>query len=463
MAAGDDTNVRLPGLVRDLGWNVVGIVIPAILGFIFIPVILTRLGPSQFGVLSQVWVLCGYAGLFDFGFGMVLTRLASTYMGGQGANNLPIIRSLIRISWGVIGILTLILYIVLLFLNTIPQQIPAWLVSSENRAAIQIFLLLVLISSLTSVYRGIIVGKGDFFRANLLRILIGLATFGAPILATLGSGIVGILGLFAAMRLLALVLAMYWARLPDFPKASEELKGPLFPLLRRELRGSGIMFALSLLMPMMAVLDRGVMTSHVVLGVIGVYNILIDTFYKCLIWPNAISNVALQRFAGMSGDNHADLRLFNRLQFQVVLFTGPMMLLAVIWGHPALSWWLKAPLEFLDPRVVSLLALGFFFSSMAQVPSVVFFARKGEHLPLMVNLLELPFYFLGLRWAVQGHGLMGIASVVAARMFIDCVLFHILVWFEGIKWDHSKGYRLGLSATFIGVGITLLMAVLGRP
>src|SRR5207245_348865 len=59
-------------LVRNTLWNLIGNVAPLLLAFFCIPSLVRALGTSRFGILTLVWVLIGYATVFDFGLGRAL-------------------------------------------------------------------------------------------------------------------------------------------------------------------------------------------------------------------------------------------------------------------------------------------------------------------------------------------------------------------------------------------------------
>ena len=58
-------------------WNLIGTGIPVIIGVIIIPYIIKKIGVESFGILSLIWALIGYFGLFDFGLGKAITQQVS--------------------------------------------------------------------------------------------------------------------------------------------------------------------------------------------------------------------------------------------------------------------------------------------------------------------------------------------------------------------------------------------------
>lgn len=54
-------------LIRNSAYNVVGQLIPILIGFFTIPVLIGKLGMDRFGLLSLLWVFLGYLTFFDLG------------------------------------------------------------------------------------------------------------------------------------------------------------------------------------------------------------------------------------------------------------------------------------------------------------------------------------------------------------------------------------------------------------
>ncbi len=54
-------------LSKNIVFNFVGATVPLFISIIMIPFYLKVIGDARFGVLSLIWLLFGYFGLFDFG------------------------------------------------------------------------------------------------------------------------------------------------------------------------------------------------------------------------------------------------------------------------------------------------------------------------------------------------------------------------------------------------------------
>src|SRR5690625_860321 len=107
--------------------NVMGRGIPLLFAAIAIPFVIDGLGTERFGVLTIVWIVIGYFGLFDMGLGRATTKFVADEE-ARGAEQLsPIIYTsiLLLIGFGIVaGLLIVVVtpYLVTDILN-IPQEL----------------------------------------------------------------------------------------------------------------------------------------------------------------------------------------------------------------------------------------------------------------------------------------------------------------------------------------------------
>lgn len=76
-------------LARNTVWNLIGSSASMTAAVFCIPVLIRGLGAERFGVLTLVWVLVGYASLFDLGLGRALTQLVARKLGAGKQQEIP--------------------------------------------------------------------------------------------------------------------------------------------------------------------------------------------------------------------------------------------------------------------------------------------------------------------------------------------------------------------------------------
>src|SRR5690242_10714343 len=70
-------------LARNTAWNLVGQILPMLVGILTIPVIIRAMVVDRFGVLSLAWIVVGYFSLFDLGIGRALTKMIADKLGAN--------------------------------------------------------------------------------------------------------------------------------------------------------------------------------------------------------------------------------------------------------------------------------------------------------------------------------------------------------------------------------------------
>ena len=65
-------------LLRHTSYNFLGLGLPLVVALFTIPVLVRELGDARFGLLTLIWAVTSYFGLFDLGLGRALTQQLAT-------------------------------------------------------------------------------------------------------------------------------------------------------------------------------------------------------------------------------------------------------------------------------------------------------------------------------------------------------------------------------------------------
>ncbi|NJS13252.1 MAG: hypothetical protein HC788_00115 [Sphingopyxis sp.] len=72
--------------MRNTFYNLLGLGLPLLVALFAIPVLIDSLGSANFGILTIIWAVVSYFGLFDLGLGRAVTQqIAATMAADQGA------------------------------------------------------------------------------------------------------------------------------------------------------------------------------------------------------------------------------------------------------------------------------------------------------------------------------------------------------------------------------------------
>jgi hypothetical protein len=98
MRYAEERSAPLPGnapaitgtrLKRSVIWNMLGTILPMLMGLIAVPVLIEQLGAPRFGVVTLVWMVVGYFSLFDLGLGRALTHVVAEKLGRGASKEIP--------------------------------------------------------------------------------------------------------------------------------------------------------------------------------------------------------------------------------------------------------------------------------------------------------------------------------------------------------------------------------------
>ncbi len=286
-------------LARNTIWNLVGTALPFVVGVVTIPYLLRTLGVEAFGMLTLIWVLIGYFGLFDFGLGRALTQQIAACLGADQCDDIPdLARSGLAFTFwaGLAGGVVLSLIVGPLVRNWL--QVSAGL-SDDMIRSLMIAALCIPLATLTTGLRGILEAYEDFRAISLIRLVLGTANFVLPAICTMafGSSLTPIVVALMAARL-AVCLAHAWLVHRRLPAGWWRSGAPIRRRKNRRLVSFGAWMTVSnVISPIMVTADRFVITAVVGAGAVAYYTVPVEVMLRILILPGALTGVLFPRLA----------------------------------------------------------------------------------------------------------------------------------------------------------------------
>lgn len=414
---------------RNTLWNLFGSGAPMLAGLLALPFLLRELGVERLGVLTLVWVLIGYFSVFDFGLGRALTQKVSELR----AKSLPgELRATVRaglrlLVWLGLGGAALMVIGVLVADVRWLKVSPGF--AEDTRHALLLAAVSLPATTLTSGLKGVLEGMERFGQVNVLRLLLGLANFGAPVisvavagpaLTTVVFGLVVSRVLIWLLHIVAVKRAM--AGLPNVPA------GPTDACSKRDLLVFGSWMTVSNLVgPLMVVADRFIVSGLVGATTVAYYTIPSDMLIRMLILPAALSTAAFPALARLLVADPAQAhRLYRRSLRTIALVMLPLMTLVAACAHPGLGWWLGQDFADQATSVVVVLSLGIVLNSLAQIPHALAQAAGRVKETSLLHLAEFMVYAPALYFATTQFGLIGAALAWVGRAAADAALLHAL-------------------------------------
>lgn len=405
-------------LVRSTLFNLAGLGVPLVLAFAAIPALVHLLGVPRFGLLTLIWAVVSYFGLFDLGLGRALTqRLAQKLATEPGSDLAPTVGTAL-ITMGLVGAaagvaMAILSPLCLRWVHGIPD-------ADEASRALVAMAFAVPAVVLASGLRGILEARQAFGVVNLIRVPLGAYTFLAPwLVAVLVGPRLDLISLALLVGRVAALAAHAWAAARVMPSGRLELvwrSHEVRPLLTT----GGWLTVGNLVGPLMGYADRFIIAATVSASAVAYYATPNELVTKLWIVPGALTAVLFPAFAQTApggGQRSSALALRGIEWLFVVLL--PLTLSLALFAHELLDTWVGAAVAAHSAPVLRVLALGIMINCLAHVPLTLLQGAGKVRAPAVLQVVELGPYLLLLWWASGAFGVVGTATVWSVRMAFD--------------------------------------------
>lgn len=410
-------------LKKDTIYNLLGNGIPLLAAAGAIPYLLTALGSEKFGILTLIWALIGYFGLFDFGVGRALT-----YEVGRRKESAEVAELGKTIKAGLaLTLFTGVLGLLLVYFLIAPYS-AAWLKISyaeqaTAKTAFEIVAIGIIPTTLTSGLRGTLEGFKRFVESNINRALLGTLMFLVPgvIVYIYGNniefvaiGLVGVRFLIFAIAIVQLkkyIIGTYEVSLND-----------IRPLLK-----FGVWVTISgLVGPVMVYGDRFFVSAAVGAEVLPLYAIPQEGLQRLLIIPAALTAALMPRMAAIKDVVYLQ-KVYKDNTRKIAVWMLIVLILASIAAHPVLSVWISKEFAEKTTPIVIILCIGLWFNSMAQMSMTLLHAIGKPKLAAVSHLIELPLFIMAIILLSKEFGIIGAATAWTLRVTADFFIFNYFV------------------------------------
>ena len=449
------TNRARPGLAHATIWNLSGLLLPVVIQLVTVPLYIRVIGTDRYGMMALVWLLLGYFGVFDLGFGRAIaSRIAHL---GETA---PALRE--RIFWtgtclslltGLFGSLILYAAAAKLFHNVF--AVPPELLRETTAALPYIALSLPVVTGISAL-SGALQGREAFAAMNIAQLTGSILYQIFPLLVGLTLSVqlpylvlAAIMGrLVTAVMLLGFCLTKVPARkLPRLARAE----------IRPLLAYGGWVTLTGLISPLLTVFDRFVIGTLTGMQAVAAYSIPYNLVMRIAALPASLQNALFPRFA-MVNETEAKW-LQDRAVAAIASLMAPLLIIGLLLMKPFLMLWLGARLAGVSAPVGESLLIGLWFNTLAFIPFAHLQSRNRPDLPAKFHVAELLVYAPALYFLIRGYGVAGAAWAWDTRAAMDAVLLFAATRSLPGLWHPWPGFALLVAAfclvTYVAAGTAI--------
>jgi O-antigen/teichoic acid export membrane protein len=409
-----------PRLVKNTGFNLLGLVVPALIGLATVPVVIRWLGTDRFGLFSIILTVFGYFALFDLGLGRASIKFAAEAMGRGDSADLP------RIVWTTVGMQTVfglvgmgVMIAVTPFLAERVLKIPPANLA-EAKTSLFIMALSLPFAIVAPSIRGVLEAGQRFDLVNAVKIPTNTVIYILPLIgAPLGMGLRGIVLLLTVSRIITLII---WIGLA-FRVYPVLKKWDFLPRARlKALFSFGGWNALSSFVWFFLVsVDRFVIGALRGITAVGYYSAPAEATGRMNMLPGSLALTLFPAFSALEGGGDAERskRLFARSMKFTLLCLGPLAAGLIALSGFVLRIWLGPVFAAEGRFVLQILSAGFLISALAYVPYSYLQGLGRADLPTKFQLIEAAVFAPTIWFGVLWFGIGGAAAACALRVLLD--------------------------------------------
>jgi len=403
--------------------NFAGMGFPLVIGLVALPLTVRWLGTDRFGLLSLIWIVFTYFSFFDLGLGMATIRIIASALGKGETESIPryfwtttILQAFIGLVSGA-ALISLSPLIVDRVLN-IPPAFTAEAKLSFLLLGASLPLILV-----TASFKGALEAGQRFDIVNAVKVPSSALNYLLPPFGALaGLGLPGIVLLLIGARALTLVAwAGFCFRIfPNLKSGFGFRKDALKPVL-----GFGLwVMVANAVNPILVYLDRFLIGKLMTVEDVGYYTAPYEGVNRLSIVPYSLLLTIFPMFSALeAGGDVKKKTLFYRRSIEfLTIFMGIIISTVVFFAHDILHLWLGEAFAVRSTVVLQVLAVGFFFTAISNVPYSLLQGIGRSDIVAKLYIGELVLY-VPLAWFLIGKlGISGAAIALAIRAFADMVL-----------------------------------------
>lgn len=408
-------------LLRNSFFNLVGLGGPLIVALFTIPYLIAELGVERFGLLTLIWAVVSYFGLFDLGLGRALTQQVAITCARDEDQDLPQITGTayaIMLALGLCAGLIMVLAAPVLVaqIKSVPDE-------SEAVYALYAMALAMPFIVLTSGFRGVLEAKHAFGIINLIRLPMGFLTFLGPAAV--------VFWFEPRLDLIAWVLAFGralgclvhgWFATRCLPKERRKLifsQAWIKPLCIN----GGWLTVSNIISPLMGYVDRFMIGAFVSAAAVAYYATPNEIVTKLWIIPGALTAVLFPTFAAQISRGGGEAKaLFKKVSLWLFLAMVPLVLILILFANDILRLWINEEFAQQSGTVLRILAAGILINSLAHIPFTLIQSSGNARLTALIHVCEFPIFMLGLWWFTATYGIEGAALAWLLRMIVDTLL-----------------------------------------
>lgn len=421
-------------------WSIAGRVLPIFVTIAAIPILISRLGEDQFGLLLIVVMVIGYFNVLDLGIPRSIIYFLSRPEYDRQRQ-----LDFIKTSTTLLLLISLAGSAVL-YLLTEPL-VTRWLTieaifHDESRRSLYLVAASLPVLTVTTLYRGILERFHAFPVLNRYMIFFGSLNFGLPLLIVwfdprLSSVVMAMIATRAANG-----IALFFSSrryIPELRLAFGLQRTYLLPLVRY----SGWITLSNVFIPIISNADRFIIGMLLTMSAVTYYTTPLEVTAKLSVLTFSFVTVLFPTLASLFVADRAKSDQVYHITGKLLLGIGFFSCLNImLLAEPLLRWYISAEFSAMSYMVLKILCLSLFFNTLAFAPSTYL---QSAGLPkatalnsVFIGVLTVILLYTGIR----AGGIEGAAWARAGVLLLDTLILTVLthrLLRISLQWGYVAG------------------------
>jgi O-antigen/teichoic acid export membrane protein len=454
-------NIGQSSLVKNSLLNLTGLVLPALVALVAIPVCIHVYGNEQFGLLSLAWTFFVAFGYLDVGTGISTAKYAAEMLRKSQRWRIP------TIVWTSVGINLALGISLAVFLSfAAPTLTDHFIRPSSLLRGTTISLVVysgISLPFITSsgALRGALEASNRFDLSNGIRVPSLSLLFLIPALGGLAGLPLDTVVLFLSLsRILTAITFLYFvAKL--FPEVIHSFSFELSQAKALFRFGSWVSIT-NILNPVIMQSEKLLIPAILSVGMLTYYSPPQEMVARIAIIPVSLSVAMLPKFSYLGKQDTLELReqvVIRPIQYVLILM-APLMGVFIFFSKEIMSAWVGTALATISKDVLVVLAGAYFFSGLSAIPLSAVQGLGHPDLKAKWDLVLAPSFVLLAVLSIRSFGIMGAAISRFVVLSADSVyLFLILKKVLSLPAEEFFPMRVRIMS-FSGVGFLGIGAIL---
>jgi len=415
-------------LARNAIWNLLGCGVPLLIAVVVIPILIHGLGTAKYGALAIAWGVVGYFGFLKVGLDFALAKLVGERVGHEPQEQ---IHDLFNTAFVLLMLSGLVGGIVLAALSHTLAY--SWLhvppdLRGEACVVFRIFAIAMPFVVSGACFVGTLWGYQRYDLANIAGVITGVLTFAAPVaVIPFSHSLIPIATVWVVVQVLSwlMFLVMCIKVVPGLGFLPRSRRAWVRPLLTF----GGWLSVGSLVEPVFLYSDRFLLGAMISVSAVAYYATPLQMVIRLWIISDSLNGALLPAYtASLRTDGKRAMLLLERIGHYLFPIIFAPVLLIVLLSKEILTLWIDANFAVHSAVILSWLAIGVLFSSIARVPWTLLIAAHRPDVLGKLPLLEVPVYLGFLYFAIRYFGLQGAAITWTSQMAFNCCALHLITW-----------------------------------